>query len=141
MDNLQAYLFLFNDSFITSLICVPRTSYASDAMLAFGIYNRYLILIVSLLAKVIGGIINWVIGSYIRKLEKLEQLSDRVESFSRGEDFFNRKGKWILLLTGIPFWGALFTTIAGVLRLRFSHFIILIVFSQFIAIAIDIFFV
>lgn len=140
MDNIQAYSFLFNDSFLTSLIFIPRLSYAADVMLSLGMYNPYIILIVSLIGNVIGCLINWIIGFFMRKLETLERFSDRMESFQTAEEFFKRKGKWILLLSAIPFWGALFTTAAGVLHLRISHFIILVSFSNFIGLAIKIFF-
>lgn len=138
MDSLQAYTFLFNDSFLTSLIFIPRLSYAVDVMLNFD-YNPYLIFIISLVANVIGGIINWIIGLFVRKLEKLEKFADRVDSLNSAENFFNNKGKWILLFSVIPFWGALFTTAAGVLHYRMSHFIILVTFSNFIGLALKIF--
>ena len=140
MDNVQAYSFLFNDAFLTSLIFVPRLSYAADVMLTLGMYNPYMILIVSLIANITGCMINWIIGFFMRKLETLERFSDRIESFQTAEKFFNRKGKWILLLSAIPFWGALFTTAAGVLHLRISHFFILVAFSNFIGLAIKLFF-
>ena len=58
----------------------------------------------------------------------------------KAEDFFNRKGKWILLLAAIPFWGPLFAVSAGILRYRLFHFLILVGFSKFIGQAINIFF-
>lgn len=140
MDNIEAYTFLFNEAFLTSLIIIPRLSYAADVMLTLGMYNPYMILIVSLGANIVGCLANWVVGFLIRKLETLEKFSDRVESLKTAENFFNKKGKWILLLSAIPFWGALFTTAAGVLHLRISHFIILVTFSNFIGLAIKIFF-
>lgn len=140
MNDLQAYTFLFNDSFLTSLIFIPRLSYAVDVMLTFGKYNVVLIFIISLLANIVGCIINWILGMFIRKLENFEKFSDRVAVLKKSEIFFNSKGKWILLFSAVPFWGALFTTAAGVLHYRLSHFIILVSFSNFIALAIKIFF-
>ena len=124
MDNLQAYIFLFNDSLLTSLMFVPRTSYATDVMVMLGNYNPYLIFIISFIASIIGLSINWVFGSFIRKLERLERFASRLESLQIAENFFNRKGKWILLLSAFPLWGALLTTGAGVLRFNLFHFLI-----------------
>lgn len=140
MDNLQAFIFLFNDTFFTSLMFVPRSPYAYDVMLGLGGYNSYLIFIVSFIASVLGGIANWVLGTFFRKLEKIEAVSHRVEAFKKAEFFFNRRGKWILLLSMIQFWGALLTTVAGVLRFKLSHFIILVSFSKFIGLSLSIFF-
>lgn len=139
MDNIQAYTFLFNDSFLTSLIFIPRLSYAADVMLNFD-YNPYLIFIISLIANIMGCVINWIIGIFVRKLENFEKFADRVDSLNYAEIFFKNKGKWILLLSAIPFWGALFTTAAGALHYRISHFIILVTFSNFIGLALKIFF-
>lgn len=140
MDNLQAYVFLFNDSLLTSLIVIPRLPYAADVMLTLQTYNPYLIFIISLIGNIIGCVINWVLGMGFRKLEKLESLAERISTLKNAEIFFNKKGKWILLLSAVPFWGALFTTAAGVLHFRMSHFLILIIFSNFIGQALKIFF-
>lgn len=140
MDKLQAFIFLFNDTFFTSLMFVPRTPYAYDVMVSFGGYNPYLVFIVSFIASVLGGIVNWILGTFFRKLEKVEAVSHRVEALKKAEIFFNRKGKWILLLSMIQFWGSLFTTVAGVLRFKLSHFIILTSFSKFIGLSLSIFF-
>jgi len=140
MDDFQAYMFLLNDSILGSLIFVPRSTYAAEVMLILGKYNPYIILMVSLLGAVMGSILNWIIGRFVRKMEKIEKFSNRVEALGKAEVFFNKKGKWILLLSMIPLWGALFTTAAGVLRYNFFHFLILVTFSKFIGFSIAIFF-
>jgi len=119
---------------------VPRHSYATDVMVMLGVYNPYLIFIVSFIASVMGLILNWVFGTFVRKLETLEAFAHRAQFLKTAENFFNIKGKWILLLATIPLWGALLTTAAGVLRFKLSHFIILVSFSKFIGLAIQIFF-
>ncbi len=140
MDDFQAYMFLFNDSLFTSLVFVPRFALAADVMVGVGGYNSYLVFIVSYIASMIGFLLNWVFGIFIRKLEKTSTFAYRVETFQKAEDFFNKKGKWILLLAAIPFWGPLFAVSAGILRYRLFHFLILVGFSKFIGQAISIFF-
>lgn len=140
MDNLDAYLFLFNDSLFTSLMFIPRLSYAGDVMIAIGGYNPYIVFIISYIASLIGLSLNWIFGLYIRRLENTKKLAHRKTTFEKAEAAFKRKYKWILLLSFIPFWGALFTTVAGTLRYRFSHFLILISFSKFIGLSYSIFF-
>lgn len=140
MDSYQAYAFLFSDSFLTSLLFIPRLPYAYEVMIQLGDYNPYLVLIVGLVASVVGAMINWIMGLFIRKLEKHTAFAHRVDPLNKAEDFFIRKGKWILLLSMVPFWGALFTTAAGVMRYRLAHFLILVIFSKFIGLAINIFF-
>lgn len=140
MDQLQAYSFLFNDSLQSSLLFIPRLPYALDSMLAFNSYNPYIILIISFFANIIGSSINWILGILCRRLETLERFAHRIDSFKKAENFFNQKGKWILLLAAVPLWGSFFTTVAGALRLNFSQFIILVSFSYFIGLTIQIFF-
>ena len=140
MDNFQAYIFLFNDCFLTSLLIIPRLSYALDTMLMLGTYNPYILFIISFFSSVIGLTMNWIIGLFFRRLEKLEKFADRIDSLNNAENFFNAKGKWILLLSAIPLWGPFFTVIAGVLRLNITQFIILVSFSKFIGLAVQIFF-
>lgn len=140
MDKLEAYLFLFKDNFITSLMFIPKESYATDAMTMLGGYNLYVVLLVSLIASVLGLCCNWILGFFVRKFERVAYLQHRIDSLSSAEEFFNRKGKWILLFAFVPMWGALFTTAAGVMRYKFMHFCILVLFSKFIGLAIKIFF-
>ena len=139
MDHFDAYIFLFNDSFITSLILNARLSYATDVMLMLGNYESLLIFIITFAASILGLVINWIFGTFIRKLEKLERFSDRVDALSKGEIFFRQKGKWILLLSAVPFWGALFTTAAGVMRFNFIQFLALVSISKFIALFIKVY--
>lgn len=140
MDNIDAYLFLFNDSLFTSLMFIPRLSYATDVMITVGGYNPYIVFIVTYIASITGLSINWILGLYIRKLENTKKLHHRRTTFEKAEILFKHKYKWILLLSFIPFWGALFTTAAGALRYRFFHFLILIGFSKFVGLSYNIFF-
>jgi membrane protein YqaA with SNARE-associated domain len=137
MENFQAYIFLLNDSILGSLMFVPGASYAGDVMSILGRYNLYYILIISLVGSIIGASLNWLIGSLLRKIKL---FSSREEVLEKAEVFFNKKGKWILLLSMIPLWGALFTTAAGVLRFNFKHFLILVIFSKFVGFSLAIFF-
>ena len=54
MDHFDAYIFLFNDSFITSLILNARLSYATDVMLMLGNYESLLIFIITFAASILG---------------------------------------------------------------------------------------
>ena len=140
MNYFQSYIILLNDSILGSLIFIPSSSYVAYSMKTFEFYNQYYILMVSLFGAVLASIVNWIIGSFIRKLENTKRFAHRLESLGKAEMFFNKKGKWILLLSTIPLWGALFTTAAGVMRYNFFHFLILVTFSNFIGISITIFF-
>lgn len=135
MNNFSAYLDLLNDTILSSLMFIPKLSYVGDTMILLGNYNLYLILIVSLFGGVIGAIANWIIGRLLRNL-----FSSKADAFIRAEKFVNNGGKWILLLSMIPLWGALFTTAAGFVRYSFAHFLILVTFSKFIGYSIAIFF-
>ncbi len=137
MDEFQAYIFLLNDSILGSLMFVPRSSYVGDVMLMLGRYNPYLVLIISLVGSVIAASLNWLLGSLLRRLKIFE---NRAKALDKAELFFNVKGKWILLLSMIPLWGALFTMAAGLLRFNFTHFLILVTFSKFIGFSLAIFF-
>jgi membrane protein YqaA with SNARE-associated domain len=140
MDVLEAYIFLFKDSLLTSLMLVPRTPYVADVMLMLGKYNPYIIFIISFVAGIIGSVFNWVVGHYLRKLEKIEVFAHRSKSLEKAEVFFNNKGKWILLFSVVPLWGGFLTVAAGVMRLKLAHFIILVAFSRFVGLALEIFF-
>ena len=137
MDDLQAYIFLLNDSILGSLMFIPNSAYIGDVMVMLGKYNPYLVLIISLIGSIIAVSINWFFGKLLRRLEG---MVNKIEYLNNAEKFFNSKGKWVLLFSMIPIWGALFTTAAGVLRFNFFHFLILVIFSKFIGFSLAIFF-
>lgn len=140
MDDFQAYLFLLNDTIMGSLVFVPRPAYAGEVMLILERYNPYLILLVSLFGSVLASVVNWIIGNLFRRLARLERFPVKIDALNKAEIFFNHKGKWILLLSMLPIWGALFTAGAGLLRYNFFHFMILVIFSKFIGYSLAIFF-
>jgi membrane protein YqaA with SNARE-associated domain len=137
MSSLEMYMTLLNDSILGSLMFVPGSSYVGDVMVILGKYNPYIILLISLFGSLIAVSINWVIGRFVRKLN---MFASREHVLSKAELFFNAKGKWLLLFSMIPLWGALFTTAAGVLRFSFFHFLILVTFSKFVGFSLAIFF-
>ena len=137
MNALQGYISLLNDSILGSLMFIPGSSYVGDVMVMLGEYNPYVILLVSLFGSMIAVSLNWLVGFFIRKFNIFHS---RENALSKAEMFFNSKGKWILIFSMIPIWGALFTTAAGVLRFNFFHFLILVTFSKFIGFSLSIFF-
>ena len=120
------YLSLFSISFLAATILPLSSELTLAGLIATSNYNSLLLLIVASFGNVLGSVVNWILGFYSRNLttKKWFPFKDRqIESSSK---WFNKFGKWSLLFTWVPIIGDPLTLAAGLLRVKFIEFLILV---------------
>ena len=130
MDRLEAYLYLFSDSFIGSLIVPPHSAFVRDTMLIFGGYgSATIIVLIALIASILGAIANYLIGMALVTCARKEPKV--LESkFMRAVLYFKKYELLMLLFSGVPFIGNVITVISGTLSTRFKWFMLVMVLSK-----------
>lgn len=73
----------------------------------------------------LGSAVNWLLGRYLIHFQDRRWFPVKPKSMDRAQKWFQRYGVWSLLLAWAPIIGDGLTLIAGVLRVRFSIFILL----------------
>jgi len=120
------YLSLFSISFLAATILPLSSELMLTGLIATSNYDSLLLLIVASFGNVLGSVVNWILGFYSRNLttKKWFPFKDRqIESSSK---WFNKFGKWSLLFTWVPIIGDPLTLAAGLLRVKFIEFLILV---------------
>ena len=82
------------------------------------------------LGIVLGSVVNWALGFYSRNLTTKKWFPFKETQIERSSKWFRKFGKWSLLFAWVPIIGDPLTLVAGLLRVRFLDFIILVAIGK-----------
>ncbi|RUO63068.1 YqaA family protein [Pseudidiomarina insulisalsae] len=93
-------------------------------------YNPWMIWLVASVGNTLGSVINYGLGRFLLQYRERRWFPFQGKSLDRGHWWFERYGKWSLLLAWAPFIGDTLTFIAGMMRLSFWQFLIIVFISK-----------
>lgn len=126
MGDIAAFTALFLSAF-TSATLLPGSSEAVLlGMLAGGIASPVALVVVAATGNVLGSVVNWVLGRYVTMFRDRRWFPVGPAGLARAEGWYRRWGVWSLLLAWVPVIGDPLTVVAGVLRVGFWQFLILV---------------
>ncbi|GAA4796796.1 YqaA family protein [Lysobacter hankyongensis] len=125
MSDIIAYITLFAVAFGAATI-LPLQSEAMLAGLLLADYTPALLVLVASAGNVLGSVINWLIGRQIERFKHRRWFPANDAQLRRAQSWYQRHGKWSLLLSWIPIIGDPLTIIAGVMREPLPIFVILV---------------
>ena len=120
------YLSLFAISFLAATILPFSSELTLAGLIATSNYDNLLLLIVASFGNVLGSVFNWGLGFYARNLTIKKWFPFKEAQIERSSKWFNKFGKWSLLFAWVPILGDPLTLVAGLLRVKFLDFIILV---------------
>ena len=124
------YLSLFAISFLAATILPFSSELSLAGLIATSDYDNLLLLIVASFGNVLGSVLNWALGSYSRNLTTKKWFPFKETQIERSSKWFRKFGKWSLLFTWVPVVGDPLTLVAGILRVKFIDFIILVAIGK-----------
>ena len=124
------YLSLFAISFLAATILPFSSELTLAGLIATSDYDNLLLLIVASFGNVFGSVVNWVLGSYSRNLTTKKWFPFKETQIERSSKWFRKFGKWSLLFAWVPVLGDPLTFVAGILRVKFIDFIILVAIGK-----------
>ena len=124
------YLSLFVISFLAATILPLSSELALAGLTAASNYDNLLLLIVASLGNILGSVVNWILGFYSRNLVTKKWFPFKDQQIEKSSSWFNRFGKWSLLFAWVPIIGDPLTLVAGLLRVKFIEFIILVTIGK-----------
>ncbi len=124
------YLSLFIISFLAATILPFSSELTLAGLMATASYDNLLLLIIASLGNVLGSVVNWILGFYSRKLSKKKWFPFKDEQIERSSKWFNKFGRWSLLFAWVPIIGDPLTLAAGLLRVKFIEFLILVTIGK-----------
>ena len=124
------YLSLFIISFLAATILPFSSELTLAGLVATSNYDNLLLLIVASLGNVLGSVVNWILGFYSRKLTTKKWFPFKDEQIEKSSKWFNKFGRWSLLFAWVPIIGDPLTLAAGLLRVKFIEFLILVTIGK-----------
>ena len=125
-----AYLSLFSFSFLAATILPFSSEVLLATLLATENYNKILLLFFASFGNILGSSFNWILGIYSLKFQDKKWFPFKRSQIEKASKWFNKYGKWSLLFAWLPIIGDPLTFIAGILRIRFLLFLVLVAIGK-----------
>ena len=120
--------------FIISLLAATILPLSSEivltTMLLTNLFEKNILLIVASSGNILGSIFNWYLGKKITIFQDRKWFPVSPEKLNKSQKYFQKYGLWSLLLAWVPVIGDPLTLLAGVLKVRFSIFFLLVSISK-----------
>ena len=75
-------------------------------------------------------VVNWALGFYSRNLTTKKWFPFKDQQIESSSKQFNKFGKWSLLFAWVPVIGDPLTLVAGLFRVKFTEFLILVTIGK-----------
>jgi membrane protein YqaA with SNARE-associated domain len=124
------YLSLFGISFLAATILPFSSELTLAGLISTSNYDNLSLLVFASFGNVLGSVFNWGLGFYARNLTIKKWFPFKETQIERSSKWFSKFGKWSLLFAWVPIVGDPLTFVAGLLRVRFLDFIILVAIGK-----------
>ena len=124
------YLSLFAISFLAATILPFSSELTLAGLIATSNYDNLVLLAVASFGNVLGSFVNWALGFHSRKLTTKKWFPFKDKQIEKSSQWFSKYGKWSLLFAWVPIIGDPLTLVAGLLRVRFLDFLILVMIGK-----------
>jgi membrane protein YqaA with SNARE-associated domain len=115
--------------FLSALISATAFPGQSEALLAVLVASSpspWILVAVASIGNILGSVINWLLGRGVERFRERRWFPVKPAELARVQGWYQRYGKWSLLLSWAPIIGDPLTLIAGVLREPFPIFLVLV---------------
>jgi membrane protein YqaA with SNARE-associated domain len=119
-------IFLLLVSFFAATIFPAQSEILLAVMYSKGDISPILLLAVASIGNITGSCVNWLIGFYIRRFQGYKWFRINQNQMIKSSDLFRKYGLFTLLFAWVPFVGDPLTIVAGIFRVPFFTFIILV---------------
>jgi membrane protein YqaA with SNARE-associated domain len=126
---LEAYLSLFAVSFLAATL-LPAASEVLLSGLLLAQYDPLALWMTATLGNTLGSVFNYVLGRYLLHFQNRRWFPFAEDQMARSQIWFQRYGVWSLLFAWAPVFGDLLTFIAGVMRVHWLLFTLLVLVGK-----------
>jgi membrane protein YqaA with SNARE-associated domain len=124
------YLAVFTSAFLAATILPVASELVLAGMSSLEGANIVALLVVASIGNTLGSVVNWVIGRCFLRFRDRRWFPVRPETLERASDWFGRYGVWMLLFAWVPIIGDPLTLVAGVMRVNFPVFVLLVAIGK-----------
>ena len=127
---LISYFQLLIISFLAATILPLSSELVLSTMLLTDSFDKYLLLVVASFGNIFGSSVNWYLGKKILIFKDRKWFPVNEKQIAKSEMYFKKYGIWSLLLAWVPIIGDPLTVIAGILKINFFTFLLLVSISK-----------
>jgi membrane protein YqaA with SNARE-associated domain len=132
------YVSLFVSAFLAATV-LPMSSEAVLSALVVGDgFDLWLLIALASIGNTLGAVVNWLLGRYCLRWRDRKWFPVSAAALERASRWFSRYGVFSLLFAWLPVVGDPLTFVAGILRVRFALFLVLVALgktARYIAVA------
>lgn len=126
MMSLLLLLLLFLSAFISATLFPLASEGVLLALLQEQVWPLAVIWLTASVGNTLGACVNWLLGRYLLHFQGQRWFPFQPQKLQHSQQWFQRYGSWSLLFAWLPLVGDGLTFIAGVMRLSFVPFILLV---------------
>lgn len=123
--NFSVYSGLFLAAFLAATIVPMQSEAVLVGLLLTGDYPVAPLLVVASCGNILGAALNWLLGRSIERFRGRSWFPVRESRLNQAQSWYQRYGKWSLLLSWAPIIGDPLTVVAGVMREPFPQFLLI----------------
>lgn len=122
---MDIYLALFLSAFLSATLLPGSSEVLLAGFLSQG-HDAFTLWGWATAGNTLGSVVNWVLGKYLLHFRHHRWFPIKEKSLQKAQRWFQHYGFWSLLLAWAPIIGDGLTFIAGVMRVRFIYFLLLV---------------
>jgi membrane protein YqaA with SNARE-associated domain len=130
METFASLAGLFTAALVAATLLPAQSETVLVALILTGKQNPWLLVAVASLGNTLGSLVNWFLGRGIERFRDKRWFPVKPQAMARAERFYQRFGKWSLLLSWMPVIGDPLTLVAGVLREPVIPFLVIVAVAK-----------
>ena len=123
---MTTYLSLALISFLAATIIPLSSELALASLLSTNEHNSFILIGTASLGNILGSIFNWLLGFYLFEYINKKWFPFKENQVNAASKKFSKFGVWSLLFAWVPIIGDPLTFMAGILKINFLLFLILV---------------
>jgi len=125
-----AYTSLFFSALIAATLLPMQSESVLVGLLITTDHPAFALLMVATVGNVLGAILNWYLGRYVRRFQHRRWFPASEAQIARAQNWYRRYGRWSLLGSWLPIVGDPLTVVAGIMREPLLPFVLLVTIAK-----------
>ncbi|MDQ5770606.1 YqaA family protein [Thiothrix subterranea] len=127
---MMSYLLLFLSALLAATLIPAQSEALLVSLMLQGEAVLWVLLVVATLGNTLGSVINWWLGRYLEHFQDKRWFPVKEASLARAQQWFQRYGWGVLLLSWLPIIGDPLTVVAGVMRMPLLPFVVVVAVAK-----------